>query len=82
MSSPALETFLARLYTDPALLDAFLADPANAARKAGLAAAEVAALQNVDRAGLRMAAASYASKRNRRRKSLWQRLKGWFGKPL
>ena len=82
MSSPALEAFLARLYTDPTLLETFLADPAGTAGHSGLTQAEIMALQDIDRAGLRMAAASYANKRGRRRKSLWQRLKEKLGNSL
>jgi hypothetical protein len=65
MSSPALEAFLARLYTDEAALAAFLADPASSARAAGLAAGEIVALASIDRAGLVMAARSIGAKRAR-----------------
>jgi hypothetical protein len=40
MSSPALEEFLALLYTDEAALSAFLGAPAETARAAGLGDAE------------------------------------------
>ncbi|MES2739847.1 MAG: hypothetical protein V4754_02670 [Pseudomonadota bacterium] len=63
MSSPALEAYLALLYTDDAARADFLADPAAAARRRGLTADEVAALTAIDRAGLRMAAASFGAKR-------------------
>lgn len=63
MSSPALEAFLARLYTDEAALAAFLRAPAEAAGAAGLDDAEAAALAEADHAGLVMAAASFRAKR-------------------
>ncbi|CAN5296723.1 hypothetical protein BH11PSE11_BH11PSE11_10620 [soil metagenome] len=66
MSSPLLEAFLARLYTEPALMTSFLADPATEAGRAGLNDSEVAALCAIDRNGLRMAAESYSHKRNGR----------------
>jgi hypothetical protein len=63
MSSPQLETFLARLYTDGALREAFLRDPHATASSATLATDEVDALCRMDRAGLQMAAHSFAKKR-------------------
>ena len=63
MSSPAFEAFLARLYTDEALLAAFLREPGETARGAGLDAASVAALCAIDRDGLTMAARSFRAKR-------------------
>jgi hypothetical protein len=75
MSSPALEEFLARLYTDEPALAKFLRAPTEAARAAGLNDAEVSALANADHIGLVMAAASFHAKRerrkSRRRLSLW-----------
>ena len=67
MSSPAFEAFLARLYTDEALLAAFLREPEETARAAGLDAAAIAALQTVDRDGLLMAARSFRAKRASRK---------------
>ncbi len=70
MSSPALEAFLALLYTDAAARERFFRDPEAEARRAGLSAAEAIAMSRIDRAGLEMAAGSYAWKRaqhNRRR---------------
>ena len=64
MSSPAFEAFLARLYTDEALLTAFLRAPDETAQAAGLDAAQISALRSVDREGLRMAARSFRAKRN------------------
>lgn len=63
MSSVALEAYLARLYIDPVARKQFLANPAGAACKFGLTEADANALHNIDKAGLQMAAASYAHKR-------------------
>ena len=63
MSSPALETFLARLYTDDALRAAFLLEPRAQALLHGLSPQEAEAMAAMDRVGLQMAAASYRSKR-------------------
>jgi hypothetical protein len=69
MSAAAVETLLARLYTDDDLLRDFLRDPAGVARGAGLDEREAAGMAAMDRAGLEMAAASYSRKRpgNRRK---------------
>jgi hypothetical protein len=67
MSSPALEEFLARLYTDEPALAEFLRMPAETARAAGLRDAEVLALVGADRIGLVMAAASFRAKREQRK---------------
>lgn len=83
MSGITLEVMLARLYTDADLRAAFLASPEQVARNAGLCAADVAALQYIDRAGLMMAADSYAWKRRQHRKakpSMAAALLGWFHK--
>lgn len=63
MSSPQFEAFLARLYTDAQLREAFLHDSHASASKANLSTSEVEALCNIDRAGLQMAAHSFAKKR-------------------
>ena len=63
MSAISLETYLAMLYTDKDLRVKFLRDPQAAALAAGLSVADAQALANIDVAGLRMAANSYASKR-------------------
>ena len=78
MSSPRLEEFLARLYTDEASLAAFIRAPAGIARAAGLDEADVSAMVAADHVGLVMAAASYRAKRARRngRRPLLQRLRG------
>ncbi|HVK56619.1 MAG TPA: hypothetical protein VM532_16510 [Burkholderiales bacterium] len=65
MSSRALECFLAKLYTDPIALERFFADMDGEARRAGLSEEEIAAVGHIDRAGLRMASASFARKRER-----------------
>ena len=67
MSSPALQGFLARLYTDEPTLAEFLQRPAEIARAAGLSDAEVLALEGADHVGLVMAAKSFRAKRQRRR---------------
>jgi hypothetical protein len=67
MSSPALEGFLARLYTDESTLSEFLRRPAEVARAAGLSDAEVLALKGADHVGLVMAARSFRAKRQQRR---------------
>jgi hypothetical protein len=69
MSSPALETFLARLYTDAALRSRFLRQPVQEARRAGLSHEDALALCGIDRVGLQMAAHSYACKRAGRMRS-------------
>lgn len=63
MSAITLETYLAMLYTDAALRAKFLREPHAEALKAGLSLADAWALANIDVAGLRMAANSYAHKR-------------------
>ena len=63
MSSPGFEAFLARLYVDEAARRRFLDDPRGVARAAGLDEAEVDALARIDRAGLELAARSFAAKR-------------------
>jgi hypothetical protein len=63
MSSAALETYLARLYTDDALRDAFLLEPRAQALLHGLSPQEADAMAVMDRIGLQMAAASYRAKR-------------------
>ena len=61
MSSPRLEAFLARLYTDEASLAAFIRAPADTARDAGLDDADVSAMVAADHIGLVMAAAARRS---------------------
>ena len=81
MSAVSLETYLARLYTDALARQHFLADPAGEAHRAGLSIADACALQAIDKAGLRMAATSFANKRaqhRRPRQSLYAALTGWW----
>lgn len=59
----AIERFLARLYTDAALLARFLANPRAVCADAGLDDGETEALARIDRDGLALAAESYARKR-------------------
>ncbi len=75
MSGQALETFLARLYTDPATRHDFLADPRGAAVSAGLEPLEIEALAAIDRVGLELAAHSFEKKRaaRRPRRAAWRR---------
>ncbi|WP_395021713.1 hypothetical protein [Dongia sp.] len=75
MSSVALESYLARLYTDAAARARFTADPEGEAAQAGLSAPECAALAACDRVGLEMAAESFGHKRARhgRRRLPWHR---------
>lgn len=68
MSSPALEAFLAALYTDAVVRERFFQDPEAATQHAGLSQAEVNTLADIDRVGLTMAAHSYADKRARHRR--------------
>lgn len=63
MSSPALEVYLAKLYTDDALRQAFLDEPHAQALLHGLTQEEAAAMAAIDRTGLQMAAASFRAKR-------------------
>ena len=66
MSAVAVETLLARLYTDAALRRDFLRDPRGVAREAGLDRQEIEAFVAIDRVGLEMAAESYEHKRSER----------------
>ena len=68
MSAAAVETLLARLYTDAELRCEFLREPGEVALRAGLDAAEVAAMAAIDRIGLEMAGESYARKRGKKGK--------------
>lgn len=66
--SASVEAFLARLYTDAALREAFISDPEAVARKEGFVGGEAAALAATDPVGLRLAAESYGRKRQGRSK--------------
>jgi len=63
VNAAALEAFLARLYTEAALLSEFMRDPESIARGAGLDEQGIRAMLAIDREGLAMAAGSYAEKR-------------------
>jgi hypothetical protein len=76
MSAPTLELTLAKLYTDPDFRKAFLNDPNKALAQCKLSEEEHVALLAIDKAGLIMASHSYMHKRQKRKKSLWQRLLG------
>ncbi|MCC7705019.1 hypothetical protein IGS59_22510 [Janthinobacterium sp. GW460P] len=85
MSSPALETYLARLYTDDAVRAAFLLAPRAQALLHGLSPQEADAMAEMDRVGLQMAAASYRAKRQAHGRAAkpaqrwWRRLlPGWI----
>ena len=77
MSAPALETLLARLYSDAAFRARFLADPLGVSMQAGLSEAEALALAGIDRVGLELAAESYERKRTAHRKT---RRPGWIAR--
>lgn len=80
MSTPALEAYLARLYTDDDLRQAFLREPHAQALLHGLSAQEAEAMAAIDRIGLQMAAASFGHKRaahtrqSQPRQGWWRRL--------
>ena len=83
MSSIALEAYLAKLYTDVDAREAFLVDPERAARDEGISDTDAAALRDIDKTGLQMAAASYAHKREqhgRAKKSFYELLRVWLAK--
>jgi uncharacterized protein (UPF0276 family) len=61
-----VDTLLARLYTDAAARARWLADPDGESFRAGLDDASVAAMRRLDRAGLELAAISFAHKRQTR----------------
>jgi hypothetical protein len=79
--TPAFESFVARLYVDADARRRFLLDPGGAAEAAGLGREEIAAAVAIDRVGLELAAASFAMKRRRQRRSsllarLWRHMRG------
>jgi hypothetical protein len=76
MSSPAIEAFLARLYTDCELRTRFLQSPAATAKDFGLAEGDIRAIATIDRDGLMLAAQSYERKRTRR--SSHNRFRRWL----
>jgi hypothetical protein len=65
LMSQALESLLARLYSDAAFREAFLQDgSALLAQQPHLSEQDRAALLSIDRVGLKLAARSYAKKRS------------------
>jgi hypothetical protein len=82
MSAAALETFLARLYTDADVRREFLADPRAVACRCGIAGGDLEAIVAIDRVGLELAAESYSLKRaahgTKRRASLRERIYSAF----
>ena len=66
MSAREFEAFLARIYTDSSARASFKADPYGEALRAGLSKEECAVLEDMDWAGLELAARSYAHKRSAR----------------
>jgi hypothetical protein len=63
VSAAAVETLLARLYSDADCLRDFVEDPLRVSRAAGLDEREAAGMAAMDRTGLEMAAESYSRKR-------------------
>lgn len=74
MSANAFELTLARLYTDRAFRQLFLAEPEKALAECDLTAEEKAQLMAIDKAGLVMAAHSFLHKRNKRKRTIKTRL--------
>ena len=72
MNAPALEAFLARIYTDETARARFLADPRGEAARAGLAEDQIRALELIDRTGLALAADSLSQKRRKRFRRIFQ----------
>jgi len=75
--TPAFESFVARLYVDSNARIRFLADPDGEATRAGLSSGEVAVLTRIDRAGLELAAASFAQKRQQHARRLHPLVRLW-----
>jgi hypothetical protein len=69
--SASLEAYLARLYLDADARRAFAADPRGAAARAGLDETDVAALEQIDHAGLELTARSLQAKREARPRRGW-----------
>lgn len=77
MSAQAFESTLARLYTDLAFRELFLAFPERALEGALLTAEEKADLLAIDRTGLVMAAHSFYRKRNGVKRKAWS-IRKWL----
>ena len=82
MSAATFESLLAHIYVDAQVRARFLADPHGEAAKAGLTDEECAALAQIDRVGLELAAGSFERKRagrfGGRRNAAMVRRKGWI----
>jgi hypothetical protein len=76
-----VERLMARLLTDRALRERFVADPASVARESGLSPQEAAAIASMPVADLRTAARSYDAKRAAKRRRVHPLL-GWLRKML
>ncbi|MFN0207383.1 MAG: hypothetical protein ACKVS6_13845 [Planctomycetota bacterium] len=63
-TAPSLERFLARLYSDPEFLRSFCIHSETVATEFGLSPADVASVMNMNIDDLKIAAESFASKRN------------------
>ena len=70
-----LERFLARLLTDGAFRERFLADPVDVARQQGLTAEEAQAVAAMPVQDLRTAARSYQHKRDSK---IWRGRRNWL----
>lgn len=68
MSSPEIEIFLARLYTDSELLARFVADPVREMHTQNLSDNTILGMRDMDIEGLVMASRSYSHKRQQYRK--------------
>jgi hypothetical protein len=76
VNDAALEIFLARLYAEPALREAFARDALAACAGSNLTADEVQALLRMDGNGIELAAWSFACKRASRKRAS----RRWFGR--
>ena len=82
MSARLLEEFLARVYVDAEARARFRANPRAEAERAGLSVEECASLDQMDWAGLELAARSFAHKRERKQRKgvAWWRQLFRFGR--
>jgi hypothetical protein len=72
-----VEKLMARLFTDAASRERFVADPATVAKEAGLSAEETEAVLRIDLRDLATAARSYDHKRRSQRRSEFP-LRDWW----
>jgi hypothetical protein len=72
-----VEKLMAQLFTDRASRERFVADPASAAKEAGLSAEETEAVLRIDVRDLLTAARSYDHKRRSKRRSEFL-LRDWW----